>query len=203
MVSLWCICCTVGMLSCADDKGKDYPSLVTDLVVVEMDGAGMMAAVKLDNGERYDVHAQVVGTQLKDTLIRCLASYVLTDGQMTLYSISSIFSSHPCKAESLLQGAEGNLVLDSLPRDPVRLVSLWKSGGYVNMQIGVLTTGKGTHAYAFCEDSVGHYSLVHLRPADDAESYTQKVYLSMPIPENVEHPTFSLRTYDGLYTRSF
>jgi hypothetical protein len=66
-----------------------------------------------------------------------------------------------------------------------------------------MTTGKGIHQYAFCEDSVGHYSLLHSRPKDDAESYKEHNYLSMPIPNGVEHLTFSVHTYDSIYTRDF
>lgn len=189
--------------SCDDKDSDDYPPLITDMVVASMDASGVMATVSLDNGESYDVRAQGLATDVKDTVVRCLASYTLDEGRMEVYGVSRVFSARPYKAAEVLQDAEGHPVLDSLPRDPVKVVSLWKSGGYVNMQLGLLTTGNGTHSYAFIEDSVGHYSLAHLRPAGDAESYTQRLYLSMPIPEGVESLTFSVYTYDGIHTRAF
>ena len=80
---------------------------------------------------------------------------------------------------------------------------MWRSGGYLNLHLGLMTTGVGTHQYAFCQDSVGHYSLLHLRPSNDQESYTNDVYMSMPVPEDVDSLTFSVYTYDGIYTRTF
>lgn len=202
VLSLLFPCCLLALMGCSDDE-KDYPSLITDMMMASVNAAGGITTMTLDNGSSYDVHAQGITTDVKDTIVRCLASYTLDQQNMTVYNVSGVLTDKPYLAEDLLHDEEGKQVLESLPRDPMKVVSMWKSGGYINMQLGMLTTGNGTHAYAFCEDSVGAYSLVHQRPADDAESYTQKVYMSMPIPEGVEHLTFSIYTYDGIYTRTF
>ena len=200
--SILCLMGLVFIVSCSDDD-KDYPSLVSDFLVASTDANGKITTVRLDKGTTYDIAAQGISTNAPDTLLRCIASYTLDGDKMTMYNISHIFSENPVPARSLLMAEDGTQLMDTLPRDPMKVVSLWKDGGYINMQLGMLTTGVGTHAYAFCEDSVGHYSLVHLRPQEDAESYTQKVYMSMPIPDSVGQVTFSIYTYDGIFTRTF
>ena len=186
---------------CSNDENKEYPPLLTDFVVAEANASGMLARVRLDGGAVYDVTAQGISVGMPDTLLRCVASYTLDDGRMLLYNVTNILSSNPVPLEVFLE--EWQMEASDLPRAPVNVVSMWKSGGYINMQLGVLTTGNGSHAYAFCEDGVGEYSLLHLRPMNDAESYTEMIYLSMPVPEGVESLTFSVNTYDGTYTRTF
>ena len=90
-----------------------------------------------------------------------------------------------------------------LPRDPMKVISMWKSGGYLNMHLGLMTTDNGAHQFAFCEDSTGHFSLLHQRPASDGSAYTENVYMSMPLPQGLDQFTFTVKTYDGNYTRTF
>ena len=200
IVGAFCLCLVVG---CSDDDGSDYPSLITDLVVAETNASKKVAKVTLDNGHSFDVEAQGISTEVADTTFRCVASYTLTGGKMEVRNIAQVFSVLPVPGDSLLTAKDGTRKFDTLPRDPMNVVSMWKSGGYINMLLGLMTTGKGTHGFAFSEDSVGHYSLVHLRPTEDAESYTEKVYMSMPIPKGIEKLTFSVYTYDGVFTRMF
>lgn len=192
------------MAACSDDDGNRIPSYVTDLLTVATDAEGMVASVQLDNGAAYDIASQGILSDFPDTLIRCKGTYTLEAGKMMVYDLSAIYSSQAAPAESFVFVKDGETYqgADYLPHDPVKLVSMWKSGGYVNLHVGVLTTGKASHQYAFCQDSPGHYSLLHLRPDGDAESYTSQVYLSMPIPEGMDNLTFSVYTYDGIYTRT-
>lgn len=189
------------VVSCSDDK--DYPSLITDFVVARTNASGTVSSVSLDGGGRYDVSAQAIASSSKDTLLRCIASYTLEGDKMQLYNIAHVFSSRPRPAEDIQTVVDSALHLDTLPRDPLKVVSLWRGGGYINIHLGLMTTGSDKHSYAFSEDSTGHYSLVHHRPADDAESYTRQVYMSMPIPDSVTTLTFSVPTYEGIYTRTF
>lgn len=201
LVQLILLCCLCFFASCSDDKGGDYPSLVTDLALVKASAKGMLERVTLDDGTTYDIAAQQVQLDVADTLMRCLAAYTLKDGKMHLYRVKSVFSDQPKTPAEW--AAKLEVAADQLPRHPVKLVSAWRSGGFVNLHVGVLTTGAGKHGLAFCEDATGQYSLLHLRPDSDAESYTENVYLSMPIPEGVGNLTFSLATYDGTVTKTF
>lgn len=195
--SLLCAFCAALLVACSDEA-SDYPPVVTDLLLVKSDAQGRCSEVVLDNGAAYDVSWQNVGMDVRDSLMRCKGVYVIEQGKMTLYGLEAVFADKPYPTDAFQVGGE-----PFLPRDPVKLVSMWRSGGYVNMQLGVMTSGQKGHLYAFCEDSAGVYSLLHLRPSADAEAYTQTVYLSMPVPQAVETVTFSINTYDGVVTRTF
>lgn len=196
--------CIVGMAvslsGCTNDE-EEFPPLTTDFVVAQTNAAGILSSIRLDDGTAYDVTAQGVNTGVADTLLRCVATYTLKEGGMQLYDVIHIMSNNPVPVETFLE--DNGLEESDLPRDPVNVISMWKSGGYINMRLGVLTTGNGRHAYAFCKDDVGKYSLLHQRPANDAESYTQEVRLSMPVPDGEESLMFSVNTYDGPYIRTF
>ncbi len=206
---LWswlCVAClSFCLAACGEDDEEDFPSYITDFMLVSTDAKGYITTVTLDNGSTYHVEAQKKMTDYPDTTLRCRANYVLEEGRLTLYGVGKVFAPKPVPASTfvLVQNGVPYYGEEYIPRDLMKVVSMWKSGGYINMHLGLMTTGNGVHQYAFCEDSPGHYSLVHLRPYADAESYTEQIYMSMPIPEGVEELTFSVYTYDGIYTRSF
>ena len=205
LLKLICLVWVVGLAACSDDKGGDVPPYITDLLTVSTNAEGTVASVLLDNGKTYNIVSQGISSDLPDTLLRCQGIYTLENGKMTVYSLLLVFSDEAIPAESFVFVKDGERYEgpEYLPRDPVKLISMWKSGGYINMHVGVLTTGNGQHRYAFCQDSVGHYSLVHLRPEGDAESYTEQVYLSMPLPQGDEVETFTVYTYNGVETWKF
>lgn len=184
-------------LSCSEEEA--YPSVVTEFVDALTDGNGMVAVIRTDDGGIYPITSQIK-TGSPDSLYRCLCIYELgTDGEAYVYSMKHVFSAEP----------ENSSVLVSHPQDPVKITSVWRKGDYINMNIGVLTTNAGRHGFAFCEDSVRvdisgctsvYLSLLHLRPENDAESYTEKVYMSMPVRRYAYADTivFSINSYDGL-----
>lgn len=199
------VCCiasvAMSLVSCLDNDKSAYPSLKVDLVVAKTNSSGLLSKVTLDNGQSYDVASQRLDFHKADTLFRCVASYELDGKKFNIYTIANIFSRKPVPLATFLE--QEGYTEETLPRDPVNVVSMWKSGGYINMQLGVLTTNNVTHSYAFCDEGNGHYSLLHRRPLNAAESYTEVVFMSMPIPEGVESLTFSVNTYDGITTRTF
>ena len=211
MKQLWvkclCVACAAFCLvACSDDDEHGHvPSYITDLLLVSTDGEGTLATVTLDNGKTYDVAAQQKSTNYPDTTFRCRAVYTLQDGELTLGSVVTIFAQAPSPASAFALIRNGVVYYgeEYIPRDPVKLISMWKAGGYINLHLGLLTSGSAVHQYAFCQDSPGCYSLVHLRPFGDKESYTEHVYMSMPIPEGLDHLTFSVHTYDGVFTQAF
>lgn len=200
-----CLLCIVSVtmcfVSCFDDDSTPYPSLKTDLIVAETNAAGVVSKVKLDNGELYDVTSQGINFNKADTIFRCYASYAMEGNGLKLYGIANIFSNKPVPLATFLE--DGQYTEETLPRDPVGVTSMWKGGGYINMQLAVPTTNYVTHSYAFCDEGDGHYSLLHRKSLNVVDSYTEVVFLSMPIPEGVESLTFSVTTDNGVYTRTF
>lgn len=196
LVSLLCILFAC-MTGCSDEP-EDYPPIVSDLLLVRTDALGRCQAAVLDDGSVYPLVSQDLWTDKRDTLVRCQASYTIENGKLNFYGLTEVFASRPYPADFILQLGDG-----VLPRDPMKVVSMWKSGGYINMHLSLMTAGQKGHSYAFCEDSTGCYSLLHSRPSDDAEAYSKNVYFSMPIPQGVDTVSFSVHTYDGIFTRTF
>ncbi len=207
LTNILCVAFAVCLVACADgedDNGGYISPYVTDFLVASTDAEGKVVSVRLDDGTTYNVADQQVDLERKDTLLRCLATYT-QDKRFKLSSIQPVFSNKPYPATSIYVIVDGQPYQDVslLPRDPMKVISMWKAGGYLNLHLGVMTTNMGLHQYAFCEDSVGHYSLLHSRPASDGSAYTEHIYMSMPIPEGLDSFTFTVKTYDGDYVREF
>ncbi len=203
------ILCVVCLVACSDgdeDSGEYIPPYTTDLLLASVDANGKIVSVQMDDGTTYNVASQKFNLSAKDTLLRCMATYTY-EGQkpLQIHGIVPIFTDEPHPANSIGVVVNGKIYQDVslLPRHPVKLISMWKSGGYLNLHLGMMTTDNGAHEFLFCEDGDGQYSLLHLRPTSDGSAYTEHLYLSMPIPEGLEHFTFTVRTYDGDYIREF
>ena len=183
---------------CDDDSDGDYyPSLLTDFVTAETDNNGNVSEVTFDDGAMYNVTKQSISSEMPDTILRCLAIYTKEDGVCDFYQLKLVFSDEALPADKFKERVT----------DPVKMVSQWKGRGYVNMHLGVMTTGNGEHGYGFCIDSVvsktTYVSLLHKRPEGDAESYTQVVYMSLPLTMETDSVCLSVNTYDGIVSREY
>ncbi len=195
MLVAFCLC---AVIACDDDEAEQ-PSYITSLVEAYTDGSGNVRSILTDEGNRYAVE-QDISTGKSDTIFRCLSTYVLAESGVTLYSLEPVFSAHPRPATEF----------HSLPCDPVKFISSWTSDRYVNMRIGVLVTDKHNHAFGFAEDSVAakngkrtaFFTLLHQRQDNDAESYTEDMFLSMPRANYQDCDSFVIKinTYDGVTT---
>ncbi len=193
------------LLSCSDDDTPS-PSLTYDFVEAVIGSDSCVSHIRTDRGNSFAIEQQIM-TNTSDSIMRCIASYVVSPDSTTatVYGIEHIYSQHPIPASEF----------NEQPKAPVKLQSWWQSGNYVNMIIGVLTTGHGTHAYAFCDDSptlnpdgttTANITLLHKRPEGDAESYTEQVYLSIPLERyrsNANSISVSVITYEGEKRKTF
>ena len=192
-------------VSCDDDESV-YPPLISELVEAVTDERGIVAGIVTDKGVCYVPQEEII-SEKPDTVLRCLCGYTIAeDGMVNVYGLKQVFSQRPIPV--------GEVKDESM--EPVVLRSMWNSGGYINMDIGILTTGNGTHSLAFVVDSVSessldarttvHTRLLHKRPLEDAESYTERLYISMPVKEYAElydSIAVSVNTYDGLSVSKF
>lgn len=184
-------------ISCNSDDDYQVPSYFIDLVEANTNHDTLVTVIKMDNGKTYDVHQSIVAAA-PDTTYRCLCTYALDSNQITLYRLEHVYSSYPRKADGF----------KSHPTDPVKFISSWKSGGYLNLQIGVMTTDAEQHPFGFCEDSITdrgmyktvYFTLLHQRPNRDNESYTKTMFLSIPLSNYADCDSFAIRvqTYDGM-----
>ena len=186
-------------VSCSDDESALLP-YVTALVEANTDATGAINTIRTDEGTTFSV-SQQISTSVADTTWRCLATYVASHDAMTLYSVKAVFSAHPKQASAF----------KVQPRDPMKFISAWRTDRYINLRIGLLTTGIGDHAFAFCLDSIGttitgktmaYITLFHQRPSDDAESYTDERFFSIPRAHYQACDSFAVTipTYDGNIT---
>lgn len=188
-----------------DDDNNDYPSVITALLDVQTDADKIVTSITTDDGQTYTLPGQSISTNYADTVLRCLGVYEADTLLHTakVYSLQGVISFTPRSYEDL----------SKLPREEVKIISSWRSERYLNMQISYLTTGKGSHAFGFSEDSIvvaapgvttAYISLVHKRPEGDALSYSQKGFISLPTflyVDKADSLVFSVNTYDGM--RSF
>lgn len=192
---------------CSEDTS--YPSVTTSFVDAITDSKGMVASIRTDNGNVYEPDLRTQ-TNSADSVIRCLCTYETMQQDMPgnsttavhpaihVYSLKHVFSEKPQKRSAF----------SIYPQDPVKVTSVWKGGGYINMHLGILTTNVAAHSFAFCEDSIitsrtgktsVYLSLLHLRPEQDPESYTEKAYISMPIHKYLDMDTivFHINSYES------
>ncbi|MBQ9641364.1 MAG: hypothetical protein IJV06_07370 [Bacteroidaceae bacterium] len=195
--SLLYIMCSLALLSCS--KSDDaVPNLLTEFCDVHINHDSIAVTATLDNGTALDIAPQGLKAAARDTTIRSVITYV-TDGAMTL-----VYNNVPALCQKPTPAAE----LKSTPHDPVKLISIWRGGNYINMVLGEMTTAGGRHEYAFSIDSLRrrilYTSLIHKQPAEDLPSYTQKRYASMPLQvegtEAYDSVSLSIVTYDGTKT---
>lgn len=193
-----CVLC----YACSDDNdGKVYPSVITSLLDVQTDADKNVASITSDEGQTYYLPNQTLSTNYADTVLRCLGVYEADSilHEAKVYSLQNVISYTP----RIYEDPNG------LPHEAVRIISSWRTDRYFNMLIAFLTTGNGSHAFGFSEDSVvvtpegvntAYISLLHKRPDNDAMSYSQKVFVSLPThlyAGKADSIVFNVNTYDG------
>ena len=189
------------LASCGSDDEAGVPNMLTELCDVYIDGNGKAVTATLDDGTVLDISAQQIGAEAADTTLRSVITYAMNGGVARVYSNSAVFCDEALPIESFTIA----------PRDPVKLVSIWQAGKYVNMVIGEMTTGSAPHPYGFCIDGLAgnklYVSLLHQQPSGDAESYTRRVYASLRLSNSYvtgyDSVVVSVNTYDGVLTYSF
>lgn len=185
------------VVSCNDDDDV-VPAYVVELGEAYSDSSKHITSIRMDNGKTYAVD-QTIAASSADKTYRCLCTYALDDdGGIDIYSLQQVFAQSPHPLASFI----------AFPMEPVKFYSCWKSDRYLNLKVGVMTSGVGVHTFGFSIDSVytsgnkqvACFSLFHQRPDEDAESYTEETFLSMPTEDFADFDTLviSVPTYDGV-----
>ena len=156
------------LASCKGDDTSDfYPNVVTEFAMIRTNASGTMVELTTDDERTYTLNNPQEGYD-KNVMYRAVCGFV-PDGQTaTLH--------HATAAYMLRDSTE----LAYEP-DAIKVVSVWQSGRYINMQLAPLTQG-GTQYWGYridgATDGVTHISLHH-RQNNDPLSYTQNVYASI------------------------
>ncbi len=196
-VSLYVVACCLLTAVCSCSKDEDEtPAYVMELVEAYSNADKVIDSVRLDNGQTYGVAAGIAAGNANRTY-RCLCTYSLDGDDIHIYSLQSVFTLEPF-----------HFTIDlSFVMDPVKFYSCWKTDRYLNLRVGVLTSGNGTHVFLVNEDStytagdkkVAVFSLLHSRPDKDVEAYTEEAFICVPTSDYQDCDTLTINvpTYDG------
>lgn len=191
----------LAVAACSDGDDYHYPSVITDLVEAESDGESLISLIRTDRGEEL-VPTVRLKASTADSVYRMRCIYEPVEGEQKsarLYSLTQVVSPDPVGPEHFKDG---------IVTDPVKVTSVWCSGGYVNLHLGLLTQG-GKHGVHFVhtgnavQEDGGTTFILRLYHAqgDDPEAYTREVFLSCPLrhlaPVTGDSIRFLIRTYDG------
>ncbi len=190
---------TISCASCSDDDGDSYP-MQSELVCVDVNDVGVVSAIRTDDGRNL-VPAKTITAEVTDTTLRCLCTFAQEQNVARVYEIRHIFSAEPVDA------ADATFATT----DPVKFISAWRSPLYLNLNVGVMTTMANSHQFAFRYDSISTsaagvrtacFTLLHEQPTDDAESFTNEEFLSVPLHNFADCDSVSINipTYDGMVT---
>ena len=182
------------------------PAVRTDLLCATTNAEGLVERLVLDNDQSLRIDGQSINANAKSATLRCLCTYAVNADSTvaTVYSISKTSCYAPIPADSF----------DTRPMDPVNVVSVYKTGRFINLHLSMLTTGMTGTQYDLCLDSLTsdstilHCSFLFKRVAADNESYTKHFYHSIPLNlANYSHPFdsifISVNTYDGMKQYKF
>ena len=177
-------------LSACNKEDYHYPDVITDLVELETDSSSNIHLIRTDDGVLYSPDKTIA---FKDST------------PDSLYNVHSVISPFPKGPDFFKEG---------IKTDPVKITSIWKSGGYINLHLGVLTKGRA-HKYHFLNlgksrNSMGkatqRIQLFHSQE-EDPEAYTREIFLSCPLNkldlQSGDSIIFSINTYEGIKVYTF
>ena len=208
LISILSLICVVVIASCSDDDTDYVPSYRTDLLCLLTNGDSLATDLLLDDGRRFSL-SQRVYTALPNSMLRCLCRYTINDDSAGahIYDITKVSCYTPAPADSF----------EVHPQEPVNVVSLWKSGGFINLCLSPLVISKTSVLYDFSIDSVTqsadsktimHTSFLFQRKKESVEAYSTKLYHSIPLHSSAYPCTFDsmyiyVNTYEGMKVYPF
>ena len=144
--------------------------MVSEMVIATADDNGALSAITTDDDRKYVVANAPTG-YIPRARYRVMATFYPTDGGKV----------------SLRELALCHVLRDStscVRHDPTSVVSAWRGGRFINMQLSPSTRGERTHYWGFAIDSVVgrvHHVSLHHGQNDDPYAYSTTVYASLPI----------------------
>lgn len=199
----------LALTACSKDEDYHYPNAITDFVELDTDRIGKIMFIRTDDGQLLRP-AQSIKLQdaTTDSTYRVRCTYYPEkegDNHVQLYNVNGVVSPHPVTADQFEEG---------LITDPLKVVSIWKSGEYINCHLGVLTKG-AKHTFHFIKEPMKEtasgnqilkVTLYHAQ-GNDPEAFTRDAYLSCPLSKTGLQPgdsiLFSVQTYDKMETFRF
>lgn len=184
------VCLAALLASCGGDD-YHYPSVKEEFYTLHTGRDGLPESILTDGGSEYRVvENKSYYSSTPDTTLRAVGYYEETAGGVILYSPSPAISHRPIPAEAYA---------DSASTAPVALQSIWPGLDYLNIVLQVKNNG-GHHSLVFLEDSVvtaaggvkSVYVSIYHNAHGDAEGYTSRAYLSLPLSVYLDASTDEL-----------
>lgn len=181
--------CSLLFFSCSEDEGDPYPPVKLEFLTALSDGEGRIIKLITDSGEELEVIEDRTLSSIKANSSERFVCYyepLREEGnkfsQARVYTLLSPITAQPLPAEEFSTG---------IKTDPLDVVSIWLSGGYINMVLSVKMQN-GYHTLHFIEEEV-----ITLRPGakesmyvalrlyhdanNDPESFTRRAYACIPL----------------------
>jgi len=198
------LCCLSLVVACGKDV-YHFPDASREFFTAYTASDSTIQAIELDNGAYFKVIENTSNRKgTPDSVYRFIGYYEVLDEGVKLYSANRTVSSLPVPLAEI----------DSLCTDPLDMVSIWKSGRFLNMRLA-LKHGNGEHEFGFAEDSIRQmkgqnhlwFSFQHFADGD-MEAFTDFVYASIPLKAYLEKYKkftlhFSLNTHEGMKQYDF
>lgn len=203
----WLIGGLLLLISCKKDD-YHYPDVVTDLVDTETNAAQQLERIRTDAGEELQlVEPMLFEKSTPDSTYRIRCRYQLLEGQkVKLYAAAAILAPEP-QDSAYFKG--------EFRHDPVKVTSVWKSGHYLNLHLGIMTKLDKKHGLNFLKQKhqktvdgkqVWHVQLYHDQ-GGDPEAFTRETFMSCPLQSLKlavgDSIYLHIHTYDGLKTFGF
>ena len=158
-----------------NEDSSTYPSLISELADLETNAQGVMHRMLTDGGEQFFLSNPKSG-YIADAVYRGLCGYTKIQG-----------SSKPMAQLSSLRHVV--ILRDSTERpqkaDPVKVVSTWRGGEYINLHLAPKTQG-GIQHWGFRKEGMKEengkkhlFLSLHHNQNNDRTSYTETVYASL------------------------
>lgn len=206
LLRIFCLPMLLCLLAACGDDDYHYPSIKLEYLTALSDSDGILQSIQTDAGDWYSVLEDASAMTVEpDTAVRIVANYetVADDngtGGVILYATTEAISAVPLPASHFADGVH---------TDPADILSIWKGLYYLNVVLELKVQG-GTHSFHFIEESnevdTGTRNISLLLYHDDggdAQSYTRRAYLSVPLQQYFTdgvgklNLSFSLNTYAG------
>lgn len=128
----WLIIPLFALLACNKEEAADYPNLLTELATIEKSATSTLLVLE-DTQQRLrprnmpdDAYSIPAGERVYITYTLTAPAAPSSDQEVTLHTLFRVLTK---KVETRI-----GVLPDTIPNNPLKLESIWKSGNYINVQ---------------------------------------------------------------------
>lgn len=181
-----------------DDENYTYPPVVKEFATIGAGAGGNIETLITDDGATFAVNQDYTNTRVsQEGYYRVVTDYQPltmpshgTYGTVDIYTLASVYCARSVPASSVAGGYS---------TDPVEVRKAWRSGDFINIELGVMAQDK-QHEFRFINEGIEAgtaNAMVKLHHDDggDYPAYTKTAYLSLQLAEFREEWIDSVAIY--------